>query len=99
MRIEWNILDMYNFRGIKIQPLVQHFYSDDECMYGVYDLIMERGKWISFHIGTAPQRNRYVGYKNFKKFLDKYPSAQVIVAHMGAFEYEKFLNLLDTHEN
>ena len=94
-----SLFEDYNFRGIKIQPLVQNFYPNDERMYKVYDLILDRGKWISFHIGTAPQRNRYVGYKNFKKFLDKYPSAKVIVAHMGAFEYKKFLNLLDTHEN
>jgi hypothetical protein len=100
-RVEYirSLFDVYDFRGIKIQPLVQKFYPDDERMYKIYDLILDKGKWISFHIGTAPQRNRYVGYKNFKKFLDKYPDAKVIVAHMGAFEYEKFLNLLDAHEN
>ncbi len=92
-------LDDYNFFGIKIQPLVQEFYPNDERMYEIYDLILDRGKWICFHAGTAPYRNKYVGYKNFIKFLEKYPDINVIVAHMGAFEYKEFLALLDKHEN
>jgi predicted TIM-barrel fold metal-dependent hydrolase len=50
-------------------------------------------------VGTAPYRNDYVGYKHFLKFLEKYPDMIIIVAHMGAFEYKKFLSLLDKHEN
>jgi len=93
------LLDNHKFMGIKIQPLVQNFYPDDKRMHGVYELILDRGKWISFHIGTAPSRNKYVGYKNFIKFLKKYPEMKVVIAHMGAFEYKKFLGLLDKHEN
>ena len=60
---------------------------------------MDQGKWICFHAGTAPYRNKYVGYKNFVKFLHRYPDMKLIIAHMGAFEYKKFLHLLDKHEN
>lgn len=100
-RIEYTtkILDDYDFLGIKIQPLVQEFYPDDERLYEIYNLLLDRGKWICFHAGTAPYSNKYVGYKNFNKFLKKYSDMNVIVAHMGAFEYEKFLKLLDKHEN
>ncbi len=31
--------------------------------------------------------------------MEKYPEINVIVAHMGAFEYHKFLRLLDKYEN
>ncbi|MHA2394005.1 MAG: amidohydrolase family protein [Promethearchaeota archaeon] len=93
------IIEEYQFLGIKIQPLVQNFYPDDKRMYSIYDLILDHGKWICFHAGTAPYRNKYVGYKNFIKFLEKYPDINVIVSHMGAFEYRKFLRLLDHHEN
>ncbi|MHA2006403.1 MAG: amidohydrolase family protein [Promethearchaeota archaeon] len=93
------ILDDYAFLGIKIQPLVQEFYPDDERLYEIYNLLLDRGKWICFHAGTAPYPNKYVGYKNFNKFLERYPDMNIIVAHMGAFEYGKFLKLLDTHEN
>jgi predicted TIM-barrel fold metal-dependent hydrolase len=93
------IFDEYNFYGIKIQPLVQKFHLDDERMYKIYDFILDRGKWLMVHIGTAPYRNEYVGYDNFMNFMEKYPDIKVIVAHMGAFEYNKFLKLLDKHQN
>jgi predicted TIM-barrel fold metal-dependent hydrolase len=93
------ILDDYNFLGIKIQPLVQDFYPDDKRLYEIYDLLVDRGKWICFHAGTAPYRTKHVGYKNFVKFIEKYPNIHVIVAHMGAFEYAKFLNLIDRYDN
>ena len=93
------LFDDYNFFGIKVQPLVQNFHANDERMYPIYDLIIDRGKWFVIHAGTAPYRNDFVGYKYFRKFIDKYPDMNVIVAHMGAYEYQKFLNLLDKHEN
>lgn len=89
----------YHFYGIKLQLLVQNFYPNDVRMGEIYDIIQDQGKWICFHVGTAPYRNQYVGYKNFLKFLVNYPDIHVIVAHMGAFEYIKFLKLLDTYEN
>ena len=93
------IIEDYNFFGIKIQPLVQEFYPDDKRMYEVYNYLLDQGKWICFHAGTAPYRNKYVGYRNFIEFLDRYPDMKVLIAHMGAFEYKKFLHLLDKHEN
>lgn len=100
-RVEYikKVFDNYDFYGIKIQPLVQNFYLDDKRMYEIYDLILDRGKWLCVHIGTAPYRNKYVGYKNFIKFIEKYPNMNIIIPHMGAFEYNKFLKLLDKYEN
>lgn len=100
-RIEYikKIFNEYDFYGIKIQPLVQKFHLYDRRMYKIYDLIIDKGKWLTVHIGTAPYRNEYVGYKNFLKFLKRYPNMNIIVAHMGGFEYKKFINLLDRYEN
>jgi predicted TIM-barrel fold metal-dependent hydrolase len=93
------IIDNYNFYGIKLQLLVQNFYPYDERMFDVYDIILDRGKWINFHVGTAPYSNQYVGYKNFIKFIEKYPNMNVIIAHLGTYEFEKFFGLLDEYEN
>jgi len=93
------ILDDYNFHGIKIQPLVQNFYINDERMYEIYNLLVDRGKWLCVHIGTAPYRNRFVGYKNFLNFLKRFPNMNIIIPHMGAFEYKKFMGLIDKYEN
>jgi len=81
------------------QLLVQNFYPNDERMHDIYKLVVDRGKWITFHAGTGPYHNQYVGYKNFKKFIEKYPNVNVIVAHLGFFETHKFFNLLDKYNN
>jgi predicted TIM-barrel fold metal-dependent hydrolase len=93
------IFDNYNFKGLKVQPLVQNFYPYDERLTEVYDLIVDKGKWYTIHAGTAPYKNPYVGYKHFVKLMEKFPDMNVIVAHLGAFEYKKFFNLLDKYEN
>jgi len=92
------IFDDYQFKGIKIQPLVQNFYLDDERLKNIYDQIIDRGKWLIVHIGTAPYRNKYVGFDIFQRFIKKFPNMNIIVAHMGGFEYNKFLNLLDKYK-
>ena len=93
------MFDEYDFQGIKIQPLVQEFYLHDERMFEVYDVIVDRGKWLAVHIGTAPYRNDYVGYKHFIKFYERYSNMNIIIAHMGAFEYKKFFALLSKYES
>jgi len=94
-----DLFDKYNFQGLKVQPLVQNFYAFDKRMNPIYDLLVDRGKWYLIHAGTAPYRNKYLGYKHFVKFIENYPDMKIIVAHMGAFEYQKFLALLDKYEN
>lgn len=93
------LFDEHEFCGIKVQPLVQNFYPWDERMDSIYRLIVNRGKWFVLHAGTAPYRNQFVGYKHFIKMLHKFPNMNIIVAHLGAFEYDKFFSLLEKHEN
>jgi len=68
-------------------------------MHDIYKIVVDRGKWITFHVGTAPYHNQYVGYKNFIKFIEKYPNINVIVAHLGIYETHKFFNLLNKYNN
>ena len=93
------IFEEYNFYGIKLQLLVQNFYPYDKRMFKIYKIILDHGKWINFHVGTAPYKNQYVGYKNFIKFLEKYPNINLIISHLGMYEFQKFFDLLDTYEN
>lgn len=83
--------------GFKLQFLVQHFYPGDERLFPLYELVIERNKRILFHIGTGPVGNQYVGMKNFTPVLKRYPELPANVAHMGAFEYQAFMDLLDDH--
>ena len=83
--------------GFKMQLLVQRFFPHDERLFPMYDLVADRGKRILFHVGTGPVGNEYVGLEHFKKLLLRYPELSANVAHMGALEYQGFMDLLDDH--
>jgi len=83
--------------GFKLQLLVQRFYPHDERLDPLYELVMERGKRILFHIGTGPVGNEFVGLEQFRKLIDRYPDLPANIAHMGAYEYRGFMDLLDDH--
>ncbi|MBD3339752.1 MAG: amidohydrolase family protein [Candidatus Lokiarchaeota archaeon] len=100
-RLEYviNLFEDHNFKGIKLQPLVQNFYLDDERMHDIYKEIIDRNKWLTVHAGTAPYTNKYLGFRNFLSFIKKFPNINVIVAHLGTYEYEDFFSLIDRYEN
>lgn len=83
--------------GFKLQHLVQSFYPDDERLFPLYEMIIRSGKRILFHVGTAPFRSEFVGISHFRKVLKRYPELSATVAHMGAYEYEEFFELLDMY--
>jgi uncharacterized protein len=91
------ILDHPRVLGFKLQLLVQRFYPHDERLFPLYDLVADRGKRILFHVGTGPIGNEFVGLEQFRKLLRRYPDMQANVAHMGAYEYRGFMDLLDKH--
>ncbi len=74
--------------GFKLQLLVQKFYPYDSRLFN---------KRILMHVGTGPVGNEFVGYNGFKQLLKIFPDLPVTVAHMGAYEYDEFLQLLDEH--
>ncbi|OHD63299.1 MAG: hypothetical protein A2176_00225 [Spirochaetes bacterium RBG_13_51_14] len=85
--------------GFKLQLLVQRFYPHDDRLFPMYDMVMNHGKRILFHVGTGPVGNEFVGLAEFQKLLTRYPDIPATVAHMGAYEYQGFMDLLAGHPN
>ncbi len=85
--------------GFKLQLLVQKFYPYDTRLFPLYELVLHHKKRILMHVGTGPVGNEYVGVSGFKKLLRQYPDIPVTIAHMGAYEYDEFLQLLDDYPN
>jgi predicted TIM-barrel fold metal-dependent hydrolase len=85
--------------GFKLHHLVQCFYPHDERLFPMYEMVIERGKRILFHIGTGPVGNKFVGLAEFRKLLRRFPDIPANIAHMGAYEYHDFMELLDNHPN
>lgn len=86
-------------RGFKIHCQVQKVTADDKRFSKLYDFVSERGGFLLFHAGTGPFINEYVGFKHFERFIKKYPNLKSVVAHLGAFESDKFLKASLDYEN
>jgi hypothetical protein len=84
---------------MKLQPLVSDFYLCNERMIDVYRLLLERGKILAVHAGTAPVANRFVGAEYFEPVLRELPELKVVVAHMGAFEFDRFFRMVRDYPN
>ncbi|MFA6449534.1 MAG: amidohydrolase family protein [bacterium] len=91
--------DEWDFRGIKIQPLVSCKPIPDPSMYPVFELMSERGKWLVIHAGTAPYPNEFTSLDHFEKLLSDFPNMKAILCHMGGFDYARALDLLDMFPN
>ena len=87
------------FFGIKLQPLVSDFYPCDERMMEVYRVVVEHERILAIHAGTAPVANEYVGADHFEPVMDRFPEMKVVVAHMGAFEFDRFFDMARRYPN
>ena len=86
-------------RGFKFHHSVQRFHVDDARLFGVYARAEAAGHILVLHAGTMPYRDAFTGVLPFRRVLARFPRLTVVVAHMGAFESEAFLALLDRYPN
>lgn len=92
-----SILNHPRVLGVKLHLHVQCLFPHDKRLFPLYELVADRKKRILFHVGNGPLGNEFVGLKQFQKLLGRYPDMQANIAHMGAFEYRGFMDLLDEH--
>lgn len=93
------IISHQKILGIKIHCLVQEIAPDDDRLFPLYEMVMDRKKRLLMHAGTGPIGNEFVGIKRFRSLMDRYPNLPVNIAHMGGLEYSDFIRLLDEYPN
>ena len=86
-------------RGFKFHHSVQRFHADDARLFGVYGRAEAAGHILVLHAGTMPYRDTFTGVEHVRRVLARFPRLTIVVAHMGAFESEAFLALLDAYPN
>ena len=84
-------------RGFKFHHSVQRFHVDDPRLWPIYERAEATGLVFMLHVGTLPYRDGFTGVARFRALLARFPRLRACVAHMGAFESEAFLALLDAH--
>ena len=93
------ILSHKKVAGIKLHYMVQQIYPNDERLFPLYEMVIEKNKRLLLHVGTGPVGNDYVGIRHFSKLMKRYPNLPANVAHMGGMEYAEFIGLLDVYPN
>lgn len=83
----------------KLHTQVGEFDLADPLMRDAFGLLEDAGTPIVVHVGSGPVPGAFTGPAFLGALLTRHPRLRVIVAHMGAPEYRRFLKLAETYEN
>jgi predicted TIM-barrel fold metal-dependent hydrolase len=82
----------------KVHVQVGAFHLDDPLLDGVWERLEESGTPIVVHAGSGPVPNAFTGPEPLARVLAHWPRLAVVVAHLGAPEYDAFLSLAERFE-
>jgi uncharacterized protein len=85
-------------RVFKVHLQVGGFLADEPGLRPVWGLLAEAGVPVVVHAGHAPAATAHTGPEPFAALLAQHPGLTAIVAHLGAPDYEPFLDLAETYE-
>ena len=82
----------------KVHVQVGAFHLDDPLLDDVWARLEDSGTPIVVHAGSGPVPNDFTGPAPLERVLTRWPRLAVVVAHLGAPEYEEFLTLAERFE-
>jgi hypothetical protein len=82
----------------KVHVQVGAFHLDDPLLDGVWERLEASGTPIVVHAGSGPVPNAFTGPEPLARVLARWPRLAVVVAHLGAPEYDEFLSLAERFE-
>ncbi len=93
-------------RGIKLHCHVQRMGADDARIDPVYAHCQDAGVPVVIHSGREPSSPAYgvdtralCAVQQVERVLQRYPRLQLVVPHLGADEFDGYLDLLDRYEH
>jgi predicted TIM-barrel fold metal-dependent hydrolase len=85
-------------RVFKLHLQVADFHPADPLLDGVWDLLAEADLPVVVHAGSGPVAHGHTGPEPIGEVLVRHPQVRAVVAHLGAPEYEGFLELAERYE-
>ena len=85
--------------GLNVHCKAQECYPDDPGLWPAYRVAERLGKVVLIHCGPAPERSMYNDRSRFERAVRRFPDLKFIVAHMGADEFEGYLDLMAAYDN
>jgi predicted TIM-barrel fold metal-dependent hydrolase len=94
-------------RGIKFQPLLQHFWADERRLYPVYEKCIDLDLAVLFHTGAVafyqeygiPHLTQYSHPMPIDQVAYDFPALSVILAHLGGNYFYETMILAEKHDN
>lgn len=83
----------------KVHVQVGEFRLDDPLLDAVWGTLQDAGTPVVVHAGSGPVGNAFTGPGPLRRVLERFPRLAVVVAHMGAPEYDDFLDLAERFEH
>lgn len=74
--------------GIKLHPMYQDFYLDDDKMFFIYEEVAVNGLILIFHTGLdiAFRSDRRAEVKRLKRVIGKIPGLKIVATHTGSWQ-------------
>ena len=104
-----NAVKKWDIRGIKFQPMDQHWFADDPRLYPIYEVCSELGLVCTWHAGIVnldfkyelgePMLARYVDPLPIDQVAFDFPALKLCIAHLGGNYHYRALVLTEKHEN
>ncbi len=85
-------------RGFKLHAQVGRFDPDDPRLHPGYARAQEAGAVITLHVGSAPVPGEYTVPERFRAVVRRFPRLRFVVAHLGAYETDHYLDLAERYE-
>ncbi|HUJ75301.1 MAG TPA: amidohydrolase family protein [bacterium] len=88
-------IEEYRFHGFKLHCRVGAFDPGQPALEPAFEQVQAAGLPVVLHVGGAPDPGRYTVPAVLRRLVMRYPRLKVVVAHMGANEYEEYLGLAE----
>ena len=75
------------------------FAADDPLLDPVWGALAESGTPVVLHAGSDPAPGTHTGPAGVANVLRRHPRLSLIIAHLGAPEYEDFFDLAEAYDN
>ncbi|WP_235737751.1 amidohydrolase family protein [Nocardioides alcanivorans] len=83
----------------KVHVQVGAFHVTDPLLDKAWGLIADAGTPVILHAGSGPVGTEFTGPQPVAELLHRHPTLPLVIAHLGAPEYEDFLTMAERHEH
>lgn len=97
-RVVRRCIEEYRFKGFKLHLRVSDMDPTHRTLAPAFEQVEAAGLPVILHAGSAPDPGRFTAPRFIRGLLDAFPRLKVVVAHMGAWDWEEYISLAEQRE-